>query len=181
MKAMKTVGAVIAVGLALAACDVLAPSTRPAGPDGEAATAAPGGGAFSHSQSEDISGSYRATGVTGGALTLTQVFVGQTQDFEAWEAGRRSTTFAPVMVEFTREGQTVRVLPDRYAVSDGRVSMRGTAPGVGEVSVDLRLDKGALATARRNLGGSEDAALTGSVRIGGRSVTGVKLSWYGGD
>ena len=109
------------------------------------------------------------------------MFVGQTQDFEAWEAGRRSQNFAPVMVELIQGGETVRILPDRYSVSDGRVRMRGAAPGVGEVSVDLRLDKGALATARRNLGGSEDAALTGSVRIGGRSLSGVKLSWYGGD
>ena len=168
-------------GLSLAACDLVDAPSRPSGSGGEVPAAAAPGGNFTHSQSEDISGAYHASGVSEGDLTLTQVFVGQVQDFEAWEAGRRSTTFAPVMVEFTRGGQTVRVLPDRYSVGDGRVSMRGTAPGVGEVSVDLRLDKGALATARRNLGGNEDAAMSGTVRIGGRSFSGVKLNWYGGD
>ena len=166
--------------LALAGCDLVDAPQRPAEPGGgEGAPAR--SAAFAHSQTEDISGYYRVSGVSEGDLTLSQVFVGQTQEFEAWEAGRRSTTFAPVMMEFTRGAETVRVLPDRYSVSDGRVSMRGTAPGVGEVSVDLRLDKGALATARRNLGGSEDAAMTGSVRIGGRGFSGVKFNWYGGD
>ena len=168
----------VAAGLSLAACDLVDAPSRPAEPEGR--TSAPDN-AFAHSQSEDISGVYRASGVSEGDLTLTQVFVGQTADFEAWEAGRRSGSFAPVMAEFTRGGETVRILPDRYSVSDGRVSMRGTAPGVGEVSVDLRLDKGALATARRNLGGAEDPAMTGSVRVGGRSFSGVKLNWYGGD
>ncbi len=166
--------------LALTGCDLVETPQRPADPAG-VDPAPVRSGAFAHSQTEDISGYYRVEGVAAGDLTLSQVFVGQVQEFEAWEAGRRSSTFAPVMMEFMRGAETVRVLPDRYSVSDGRVSMRGTAPGVGEVSADLRLDKGALATARRNLGGSEDAAMTGSVRIGGRSFSGVKLSWYGGD
>ncbi|MFC5342301.1 hypothetical protein ACETK8_13580 [Brevundimonas staleyi] len=176
---MKTVGLLAAVGLSLAACEFVNAPSRPAEPGGDAAR--PAASAFAHSHSDDISGYYRASGVSAGDLTLAQVFVGQTQEFEAWEAGRRSTTFAPVMVELTRGGETLRVLPTRYSVSDGRVSMQGTAPGVGEVSVDLRLDKGALATARRNLGGSDEATMTGSVRIGGRSFSGVKLNWYGGD
>lgn len=169
---------VLIADLVLASCDRVEAPSAPARP-GEAA--APRASAFSHDLSEDISGYYRATGVGDGDVSLAQLFVGQMQDFEAWEAGRRSATFAPVMVELTRGGETIRVLPDRYSVSDGRVSMQGTAPGIGPVSVDLRLDKGALATARRNLGGSEDAAMTGAVRIGGRSYSGVKLNWYGGD
>jgi len=177
---MRTILMLTAVSLTLAGCDLVNAPSKPAQP-GDAQTAPATGGNFAHSQTEDISGSYRASGVSEGDLTLTQVFVGQTQDFEAWEAGQRSATFAPVMAEFTRGGDTIRVLPERYTVSDGRVSMRGAAPGVGEVSIDLRLDKGALATARRNLGGAEEPAMTGSVRIGGRNFSGAKLNWYGGD
>lgn len=175
---MRRLVLVAATGLCVAACDLVpAPSGEGGAPRETAASA----GAFAHTQSEDISGYYRVSGVAMGDLTLVQVFVGQTQDFEAWEAGRRSAGFAPVMMEFTRGSDSVRVLPERYSVSDGRVSMRGTAPGVGAVSFDARLDKGVLATARRNLGGAEEAAMTGSVNIGGRGFSGVKLHWYGGD
>ena len=182
---MRTIILLTAVGLTLAGCDMF---NAPAGggreqPGGADAPASSNAGAFAYSGSEDISGYYRPSGMTGADdFELIQVFVGQAHDFEAWNKGERSATFAPVMMEFSvLGGQTLRVLPERYTVSDGRVSMQGTAPDVGEVSFDARLDKGALATARRNLGGSEDAAMTGTVRVGGQSFSGVKFSWYGGD
>lgn len=178
---MKRIAAALLVSaVALAGCDLANAPSRPAEPgSGEAATSARSD--FSHSLSEDISGYYRPTGLASGDLALSQVFVGQTQDFEAWEAGRRTSGFAPVMMEFAVANTTIRVLPDRYSVSDDRISMQGTAPGVGAVTLDARLDKGALATARRNLGGSEAAAMTGTVRVGRQTVSGVKFSWYGGD
>ena len=119
---MRTILLLTAAGLTLAGCDLVSAPSKPAGPGDAPETAPARDGAFSHSQTEDISGSYRASGVSEGDVTLTQVFVGQTQDFEAWEAGRRSATFAPVMAEFTRGGETIRVMPERYSVSDGRVS-----------------------------------------------------------
>ncbi|MGV3579444.1 hypothetical protein [Brevundimonas sp.] len=165
--------------VSLTGCDLINAPPRPAEPgDTPTSTAS---NAFSHSQSDDISGYYRPTGLAPGDLALSQVFVGQTQDFEAWEAGRRTPGFAPVTMEFTVANTTIRVLPDRYSVSDDRISMQGTAPGVGAVTLDARLDKGALATARRNLGGSEAASMTGTVRVGRQTVSGVKFSWYGGD
>lgn len=110
------------------------------------------------------------------------MFVGQVEAFEAWERGDRAGGFAPVTMTLSApNGRTIRVAPDRYAVSDSRVAMSGTAPGLGEVSLEARLDKGALATARRNLGGAEAPAMTGSVRLGDRTVSGMKFSWYGGD
>lgn len=182
---MRTLIPLIAVGLTLGGCDMF---NAPAGGGGEQkggsdAPAASSSGAFTYSASEDISGYYRPSGMSGADdFELTQVFVGQARDFQAWNRGERSATFAPVMLEFAvLGGQTLRILPERYSVGDDRVSMQGTAPGVGKVSFDARLDKGALATARRNLGGSEDAAMIGTVRVGGQSFTGVKFSWYGGD
>ena len=171
--------------ISLAGCDLFeAPSQGSSEPGpGEMPTTSATAGAFAHSQSEDLSGYYRPAGMAGADdFELTQVFIGQTQDFEAWEKGQRSATFGPVMLEFAVVGgESLRVLPDRYSVSDNRVSMSGTAPGVGEVSFDARLDRGALSTARRNLGGNEAPAMTGSVRIGGQTYSGVKFSWYGGD
>jgi hypothetical protein len=169
----------VAAGLALASCDLSSGEGSETGAgEGPARS-----GAFAHGQSDDISGYYRPAGAIGAAgLELRQVFIGQEAEFQAWEKGERSTTFAPVMMEFAQAGGgTVRVLPDRYSVNDDRVSMRGTAPGVGEVSFDARLNQGALSTARRNLGGAEEPAMTGVVTVGGRSVSGVKFSWYGGD
>lgn len=178
MKSHLVIGLLIAV--ALAGCDLV---QAPA--DGNAKRAETAGtspdSAFRHSQSEDISGYYRASEASVGGLTLSQVYVAQTADFEAWEAGRRSSGFAPVMLEFTRNEETIRVMPDRYTVSDGQVSMRGTLPDIGAISFDARLDKGTLATARRNLGGSEEPSMIATVNVGGRGLTGVKLHWYGGD
>lgn len=172
--------AVLAAGMALAGCDLVQAPNRGEAKGSETATPARDT-AFSHSQSEDISGYYRASGGDVGGLTLRQIYVGQEADFAAWEAGNRNPGFAPVMLEFTRNGQEIRVMPDRYSVSDARVVMRGTVPDIGAVTFEARLDKGTLATARRNLGGAEEPAMVATVNIGGRGLSGVKLHWYGGD
>lgn len=170
--------------LLLSGCDVFTAPSQPEDPGPGQRRAAPTRDeAFVYSASEDISGYYRPVGAVGADdFSLVQIFVGQPQAFEAWSRGERNQAFAPMVLEFSVVGGgSLRVSPDRYSVSDSRVSMQGTAPGVGAVSVDLRLDKGALATARRNLGGSEAAAMTGAVRIGDQTYSGVKLAWYGGD
>ena len=177
--------------LALAGCDLV---QAPENGDGKAGqTSAPArDGAFSHSQSEDISGYYRASGASVGGLTLSQVFVGQTADFEAWEAGRRSTTFAPIMIEFedasspmvqTEMGESrsgrARVLPTSYRVSDDRVRFEGRSQALGLVRFEGRLDPEALAEARRNLG-DETPVLSGTLNVAGRSQS-VRLRWWAGD
>lgn len=173
---------VTAVGLSLAGCDMF--SAPSGGGNPTAATGSrpePGVGAFAHSQSDDISGEYRVAGPGSGAR-LTRLHLGQTLDFEGWEGGRRGGGFAPVMLEIERaDGGGERVLPETYSVSDGRVRMTGRSATLGVVSFDGRLDKNALATARRNLGDSEEATMTAVVSIGGVAHSGVKLHWYGGD
>jgi hypothetical protein len=169
------------VALVAAGCDRL---TAPAAREGEATTAQPQAGNFRHSQSEDLSGYYSAGEAQVGpdGFQLMSLFVGQTADFVNWEQGKRPAGYAPVMLEFLVPGETTeRVLPDSYAVSDGRIRMSGTSADGVRISVDGQMNTGALATARRNLGGGEAAAVTAVVRIGDQSYSGVKLNWTGGD
>ncbi len=164
----------LAVGLViLAGCDRGGPGTV-----APAATST----AFSHAIEDDVSGSYRpVSAVTAGDWRLTQLFLGQAADFRAWEGGSRGGGRGPVMVEFANAaGGTVQVLPQAYAVGDGRVRFAGRHPDVGEVTFEGALDAGALATARRNLG--EDApVLSGTLRVGDRNLGTQAFRWYGGD
>lgn len=170
--------------LALAACDR---------PRSTSEAPAPVAGAFVHTAGDDQSGYYRPRAeVTAGAWRLDHLFLGQPADFAAWAAGTRQGVFAPVMLEFvdqnsplvdTELGQVrsgrVRVLPDRYEVTDDRVVFSGRAEGVGQVAFEGRLDAEALAVARRNLG-DEGVVLDGRLTVGGHT-TPVALSWWAGD
>lgn len=174
-----------AATIALAGCDLIPGPASPGGGDAPADTPATpaGAGAFAHSQSADLSGYYRPASQVGpGDFQLMHLFIGQAQEFRDWEAGQRSTTFAPVMLDFLVPGeQTERVLPDSYSISDGRVRMTGESRDFGRVTLDGQLDQGGLSTARRNLGGGEAPVLTAVVTVGGQTFSGVKLAWYGGD
>ena len=170
--------ALIAIGagaVALAGCDLFEPSTLERPEPGERAAAPATNGAFRHSQSEDLSGFYTPVAETGeGDGRLLLVFIGQSADFEVWGKGTRDGGFAPVMLEFAG-GE--RVLPERYEVSDSRVRFAGTSEGLGRVTLDARLDGGALALARRNLGTDEDPVMEGTVVVDGRRYGGVKFAW----
>ena len=176
--------------LAVASCD------RPDA-QGEAPSApAPAAPAttFSHSMSADLSGYYMpANEVRIGKWSFDHIFVGQTQDFEAWEGGTRSETFGPVMVQFddvtspmveTEIGEarsiTARVLPSTYSVTDNRISFEGRSAELGAVRFEGALDPGALATARRNLG-DEGVVVTGQLTVGDAPAQNVQLRWWGGD
>jgi len=163
----------------LTACDDV---RAPAAPGEGGAAVRPAAAAFSHDISGDLSGDYRPVSeVMAGGHRLTHLYLGQTADFERWHGGARSGGFAPVMIEFANaSGGTVRVMPDSYRVEDGRVRFSGTNHQLGTVSFDGRLDQGALATARRNLG-EEAPVLTGVLRVGDRTLSGQTFRWYGGD
>ena len=176
--------------ICLAAClAILASCERSSEPaEGPAATV------FSYTATADLSGYYLPlSDERRGPWALSHVFVGQPAEFDSWPSDRRGTTFAPVMMQFedltspmvaTEIGETrsvtARVLPTRYAVSDDRISFEGTSPELGRVAFDGRLDPGALATARRNLG-EEGAVLTGDLTAGGQTVRNVRLRWWMGD
>lgn len=149
---------------------------------------------FSHATTADISGYYMPVEpVRIGRWRLDHIFVGQAPEFEAWEDGVRRDAFAPLMVQFadatsptaaTGPGQahsvTARVLPTRYEVTDTAVSFEGRSPDLGAVTFVGRLDREALATSRRNLGG-DDVVLAGTLTAGGQTVRNVRLRWSMGD
>ncbi|WP_339871885.1 hypothetical protein [uncultured Brevundimonas sp.] len=140
------------------------------------------GPAFSHNISADQSGYYRPlTPVRSGDWTLSHLFMGQAADFTAWEQAERTAGLAPVMLEFeTATGARTRVLPSRYTVTGTLVRFAGRTADLGEVAFEGRLDADALATARRNLG-DEGAVVSGTLKVGGRSISGVRLRWWAGD
>lgn len=142
---------------------------------------------------EGLSGYYLPVAESGdGGWVFHHLFLGQKPEFEAWEAGRRGETFAPVMIEFentaspmvqtelgeTRSGRD-RVLPTRYRVTNRRVEFEGTSTALGAVRFEGDLDRGALAESRRNLG-TEDAVLTGTLTVGDQARR-VSLRWWAGD
>lgn len=180
----------LGAAMALAGCDK--PGDKPPAPDAGPAPAT--AAAFSHALTVDASGYYMpVTAPSFGKWMLRDIAVGQTRDFAAWEQGNRSTTWAPIMIEFedatspmvqtelgeARSGQA-RVLPTSYAVTDTAVSFTGTSPELGEVKFEGVLDPDALATSRRNLG-DEGAVLTGSLTAGGITIGMVSLRWWAGD
>lgn len=172
--------------LALAACD--RPAKAPQAP--AAAKAA----AFAHDLPEDVSGYFIPTEtVRIDDWRLHHLFLGQVPDFIAWEGGQRTQGFAPAMIEFedaagpavrTESGENrrrIRLIPTAYAVTEDRVRFEARSEALGGVvSFDGRLDPGALATARRNLG-DRGVVLKGTLKIGGRTFPGVSMRWWAGD
>ncbi len=176
----------LAVGLAiLASCD------RPGAPGEPPSATVP---AFSHGMGSDLSGYYMPLAeVRVGNWSFDHVFIGQTAEFQAWEAGTRSQTFAPVMLQFddvtspmvqTELGEarsvTARVLPTAYSVTDTAITFEGRSAELGAISFEGALDPGALATARRNLG-NEGAVVAGTLTIGDAPPRNVQLRWWAGD
>lgn len=170
--------AVLLVGLfGAAACDdVKAPASGGQPPAKAAATG------FSHQISGDLSGYYTPTApISIDGYRVKALFLGQSADFTAWENGSKSGDFAPVMIEFEKDGAApIRVLPKTYSVSDGRIRFEGVDARLGNVAFNGTLDQNALATARRNLG-DESPVLTGTLRAAGTAFGSQKFRWYGGD
>lgn len=168
--------------MALAACD--GPSRAP-----EPAVASKAA-AFAHDLPEDVSGYYIPTAeVRVDNWRLHHVFMGQVPDFIAWEGGERPASFAPVMIEFedmtgppleSGNRRRLRLIPASYDVSENRVRVQGLSGGLGAVSFDGKLDPGALATARRNLG-DKGVVLKGTLKVGNRTFNNVSMRWWAGD
>lgn len=189
MRRLPIAAVAVLTAVALSSCD------DPAGPGkkgGGAPTPAPAASAYA--ASGDVSGYYMPLDpVRSGKWSLHHVFLGQAAEFEAWRNDGRSATFAPVMLQFedatspvvqTEVGEgrsvTARVLPTRFTVNDAQVRFEGRSAELGTVIFDGRLDQGALATARRNLG-DEGVVLTGSLKIGDGRPQAIRLRWWMGD
>lgn len=183
---------IIVTGLALFA---LSACERQSAESAKVGTPPPATAALRYAATGDLSGYYLPAGtIEVNNHRLHHLFIGQAREFEAWEKGERTATFAPVMLQFddlssptgtnelgqTYHERTVRVLPTSYEVTDEAVRFEGDS-SLGRVSFQGRLDRGALATARRNLGGGEAPVLTGTLRIGASTFSNVKFTWFGGD
>lgn len=182
---MRRLACLAAALIGLAACD--------GGGERRPAPAAPAE-SFAYNAAGDISGYYLPMDeVRFGPWSFKHVFVGQAAEFGAWEGGERSTAFAPVMLAFgdaasataeTGPGETrsvsVRVFPTVYAVDDVQMRFEGRSPELGRVIFDGRMDQGALATSRRNLG-DEGVVMTGSLKVGDAAPQAVRLRWWMGD
>lgn len=131
---------------------------------------------FQHRLSGDISGDYRPTGEAS-IQPVASLFIGQDEAFAAWEGGSRASP--PLILSLTVPQGEARVLPSAYVVTDDRIQMRGSVPGLGPVELSGRIDQGALATARRNLG-DQTPVVTGTISVNGLR-TPFTLSWWGGD
>jgi hypothetical protein len=182
---LKRLALLIGAALTLAACD---------GPPASQGAAAPAAAAFSHDLSLDASGYYLALDpVVVGDWRLHHLFVGQAQEFDAWEGGRRDAAFGPVMIEFedqaspmianelgeARAGRS-RVLPTTYRVDDRTVRFEGVSRALGPVSFEGRLNADRLEAARRSLG-DDGVVLAGTLKVGERTFDGVRFRWWAGD
>lgn len=194
---MRQIVVVAVAGLCLAACgagaeDEAAAKAEPAAeavatetaavPAAE--TAAPAqAGAFSHSLTQEIFGFYMPGGQVGpDDFSLIVLSLGSKSEFVDWEAGRRMTTYAPIMMEFLLPGETsVRVLPDSYSVTDRRLQMTGMSEDHGRVTLDARWEGPALSDTRSNLGESEAPTLVGTVTVGEQTYSGLRFLYSPGD
>ncbi|WP_312598757.1 hypothetical protein [Brevundimonas sp.] len=128
---------------------------------------------FRHDLTGDVSGEYRPTEATGPAVA--SLFIGQATAFAAWEAGDRRAP--PLILTLNAPEGEVRVLPETYRITDASVRMTGATPE-GQVELEARIDQGALATARRNLG-DRTVVISGTVQAGGRRSPVALTAWNG--
>lgn len=133
--------------------------------------------AFRHRLSGDISGDYRPVNETTSDWRVEGLFIGQASAFEAWETGRRDAS--PLILALSTPEGTAQILPTKYDLSDDALHLVGSLQGGGEARLDARIDLGALATARRNLG-DRTPVVVGAVTVQGRRLP-FSLAWWNGD
>lgn len=171
---MRRLGGILLCIAALAACEGRESGVRRGT---ETAERAPVEAAFRHHLSGDVSGQYRPVGGGAARGELAGLFVGQIAAFEAWERGSRAG--APLILTLAGSDGSPPVSLQAYEITDDRLRMTGTAARGEAVRLDLRIDQGALATARRNLG-DQTPVMSGAVQVGDRRFP-VSLTWWNGD
>ena len=136
---------------------------------------------FRHRLSGDVSGDYRPVAETSGAWRVESLFIGQAEAFDAWEAGRRDAP--PLILVVPGPEGRIQLTPRAYDLTDDSLHLvAGPATGSSEsedATLDARIDQGALATARRNLG-DRTPVITGAVTVRGERIP-FSLGWWNGD
>ena len=191
--------------LMTAAAFALLAACAPAGAAGKGDTppakAAPAGPTdptgFTHPAGAMLFGYYMpASEVKTGNWQLTNFHIGDEEGFKDWEAGRRTPTYAPIMLEFDDvtspkatnelggEYHTVsaRILPDAYSISaDGKVDFVDKGSRLGKVTFHGRFDMAALQAATRENADTSGTVLTGTLTVGDKTFENVSFTWFGGD
>lgn len=161
--------ALVVAGACLASCE-----RRPSSDEQKPVEAS----TFSHALDGDVSGEYRPVETIHlGGATFESLFIGQASAFDAWEQGAGGS--APLVLVFASADGSRGVGPDSYRVTDEMVRFRGQAAPNLSVRFEGRLDQGALATARRNLG--DQAVVIEGRLIVGDERTPVRLTLWSGD
>jgi len=195
---MRIVLGVLAVGLAVAACqprtatEPVASEAAPAAASDATATTP----AFSHDPAVDAFGFYMPTSdIQVGNLRLDNIAVGTPDELREWEAGKRTETYAPVMMTFedvTSPMQSnemggeshsvqVRVLPVRYAVDGHTLSFAGKDAKLGDVLFQGSWDMAAIKKAQGGEPAGDAPVLTGRLTAGGKTFEDARFTWFGGD
>lgn len=194
---MRWVGlrAVVALSaiLALGACDRGGKETKAAAPVAPATVAVQG---FQHEPGFDVQGFYRSDKpVQTGNLKLDLMALGAPSDFQTWESGARDGVFGPIWLLFAdvtspatpndvgHEGHTVtvRVLPESYSLSPGRLVFRGKHPQLGEVVLEGAFNTAALAEARAAGTSEGKPVMTGSLQVGSTKFANLGFAYWIGD
>lgn len=201
---MRKITTVAGLALLLTACNQQTPATPPQATKPAAAPAQPSQPAtapsltgFSHVKGEDLFGYYLPSQeVKVGAYTLQNLSILPEEDFVKWEAGERSATSSPVMLDFADESsqqgenelgqpnytRTIRVLAKAYKVGAGDFRFVGVDPVLGEIQIDGTFDMAKLkANQAAGPNGSDDIVLMTGARFGDQIFKTLSFSWFGGD
>lgn len=200
---MRNISTMAGLAALLAACSPQKTDQAPAAP-APAPAAAPVQSAappvlsgFSHVKGEDLFGYYMPTQeVKIGAYTLQNLSILPEEDFVKWEAGERTATSSPIMLDFADESsqqgetelgqpnytRTIRVLARAYKVGGGDFRFVGVDPVLGDIQIDgtFNLDK-LKANQAQGPNGSDDPVLMTGARFGAQVFKTLSFSWFGGD
>lgn len=150
---------------------------------------------YRHETAFDASGFYLASQpVQIGDYRLTHLGVGAPSDFQQWEKGERASVFGPILLQFDDVSSpvqtnemggaahtvSVRVLPQAYSLTPGKLTFRGADPRLGEVLFSGQFDPSALAQAR-NEGSSQGPVLRGLLKVGDAPARPVAMVYFVGE
>lgn len=192
---------IAAAAVLLAACS---PSKAPAKGDSPAAkgdAAQPAGPAdptgFTHPAGASLFGYYTPSVDTKvGDWQLNNFAIGDEDAFKAWEGGKRSATYAPVMLEFDNMAspmganelgaqyrtESERILPTAYAISEaGKVDFAGKSAKLGKVTFHGQLDMAALQAATREDAAGNEVVMHGTLTVGDKTFENVAFTYFAGD
>ena len=177
----------IALGALIGAASIVVVSLAWAAPQ-------PWAAAFVHPRAFEVFGYYLPSSKPRvGPYQLDDLSMGGPEEFAAWEAGRRTRTYAPVMLEFSdvrspmatnEQGQRyhtvrIRVLPDSYRVAPGFVEFRGHDARLGQVILSGGIDAAALARAKHS--NMPLTVVQAGLEFRGQRTRNVSFIYFAGD